>query len=87
MRDKGRPRQGVSLRGLAERQHGVVSVRQLVGLIGFSRSKISREVAAGRLHRLGQGVYAVGHARLSNEGWCMAAVLASGPRALLSHYS
>jgi hypothetical protein len=44
-------------------------------------------VGAGRLHRLYQGVYAVGHTRLSQQGWCLAAVLASGPQALLSHYS
>jgi len=29
----------------------------------------------------------VGHTNLSLKGWCLAAVLASGPRALLSHYS
>jgi len=32
-------------------------------------------------------VYAVGHTRISTEGKCLAAVLASGPEALLSHYS
>lgn len=44
-------------------------------------------MAAGRLHRLYQGVYAVGHTNLSLEGRCLAAVLASGPCSLLSHYS
>jgi predicted transcriptional regulator of viral defense system len=39
------------------------------------------------LHRLYQGVYAVGHTDLSLHGRCLAAVLASGPSALLSHYS
>ena len=42
---------------------------------------------AGRLHRLHHGVYAVGHTNLSLEGRCLAGVLASGPGALLSHYS
>lgn len=42
---------------------------------------------AGRLHRLHQGVFAVGHTNLSLEGRCLAAVLASGPNSLLSHYS
>jgi very-short-patch-repair endonuclease len=41
----------------------------------------------GRLHRLHQGVFAVGHTNISLEGRCLAAVLASGPRSLLSHYS
>jgi hypothetical protein len=44
-------------------------------------------VAAGRLHRLHRGVYAVGHRRISPYGHCLAAVLACGPRALLSHGS
>ncbi len=34
------------------------------------------------LHR---GVYAVGHRRLRREGFWLAAVLAAGPGALLSH--
>jgi very-short-patch-repair endonuclease len=46
-----------------------------------------RSAEAGRLHRLDQGVYAVGHTNLSLQGRCLAAVLASGPNALLSHYS
>jgi hypothetical protein len=44
-------------------------------------------VGAGRLHRLHHGVYAVGHTNLSLQGRCLAGVLASGPQALLSHYS
>ncbi|HEY3435231.1 MAG TPA: type IV toxin-antitoxin system AbiEi family antitoxin domain-containing protein, partial [Solirubrobacterales bacterium] len=47
---------------LAERQHGVVSIRQLTGPLGCSRSAVYRAVDAGRLHRLHPGVYAVGHA-------------------------
>lgn len=43
--------------------------------------------AAGHLHRLHQGVYAVGHTNIPLQGYCLAGVLASGPRALLSHYS
>jgi very-short-patch-repair endonuclease len=42
---------------------------------------------AGRLHRLHPGVYAVGHRLIPKEGWWMAAVLASGPDAVLSHHS
>jgi hypothetical protein len=72
---------------MAKRQHGVVSIRQLIGPLGYSRRSVSRAVAAGRLRPLHQGVFAVGHAAISSEGWCLAAVLACGPRSLLSHYS
>lgn len=76
-----------ALASLAERQHGVVSIRQLTGPLGYSRSAIKRAVGAGRLHPLYTGVYAVGHTDLSLHGQCLAAVLACGPRSLLSHYS
>jgi very-short-patch-repair endonuclease len=72
---------------MAKRQHGVVSVRQLKGPLGYSESAIGRAVAAGRLHRLHRGVYAVGHTDISWHGRCLAAVLACGPKALLSHRS
>lgn len=76
-----------ALAELARRQHGVVSIRQLTGPLGYSRNAVSRAVQGGRLHRLYQGVYAVGHTRLSLHGRCLAAVLACGPDALLSHLS
>jgi len=44
-------------------------------------------VGHGRLHPLYAGVYRVGHSLLHQEGRWMAAVLASGPDAVLSHYS
>lgn len=78
---------GWSLAALAARQHGVVSIRQLRSRLGYSQDSVERLVAAGRLHRLYHGVYAVGHTNLSLRGQCLAAVLACGPRALLSHYS
>lgn len=43
-------------------------------------------VAAGRLHRIHVGVYAVGHEKLSLRGRWMAAVLAFGPDSVLSHW-
>jgi len=46
---------------------------------------LKSRVASGQLLRLHRGVYAVGHARLRREGWWMAAVLAAGSGALLSH--
>jgi hypothetical protein len=48
---------------------------------------IHRRILAGRLHRVHRGVYAVGHANLSIEGRWMAAVLACGEGAALSHRS
>jgi hypothetical protein len=48
---------------------------------------IDHAVAIGRLHRVFRGVYAVGHPRLSNRGRLMAAVLACGEGALISHRS
>jgi putative AbiEi antitoxin of type IV toxin-antitoxin system len=72
---------------LARRQHGVVSLAQLTSELGYSRSAVTRAAAAGRLHRLYRGVYAVGHTGLSLHGRCLAAVFSGGPQALLSHHS
>lgn len=71
---------------LAARQHGVVAARQLKAL-GLARQTIADRIATGRLHRVHRGVYAVGHPVLSAHGRWMAAVLACGPRAALSHRS
>lgn len=48
---------------------------------------IQRRVETGSLLRLHRGVYAVGHAQLRREGRWLAAVLAVGPGAVLSHRS
>ena len=69
---------------LAERQHGIVSRQQLLEL-GLGEDAIDGRIRRGRLHRLHSGVYAVGHSVISKEGRWMAAVLASGPGAVLSH--
>lgn len=92
MRSKWQPQDGEvgfhdALAALADRQHGVVSIRQLEARLGYSHSAISRATASGRIHRLYTGVYAVGHTNLSPHGQCLAAVLGCGPGALLSHYS
>jgi very-short-patch-repair endonuclease len=71
---------------LAQRQHGVVTRRQLRAL-GLSDSAVGRRLAAGSLHGLHRGVYAVGHPVLGIRGRYMAAVLACGPAAALSHAS
>jgi very-short-patch-repair endonuclease len=62
-------------------------VRQLTGPPGYSRAAVHRAVKAGRLHQVYRGVFAVGHMKLSLHAQCLAAVLASGPNALLSHVS
>jgi predicted transcriptional regulator of viral defense system len=76
----------VRIRDLAERQHGVISLPQLQCL-GLSARAVRDRVAAGRLTRIHRGVYAVGHGRLTLRGHWMAAVLAYGPKAVLSHRS
>jgi very-short-patch-repair endonuclease len=72
--------------GIAGNQHGVVTRAQLVER-GVSTSSISDRIAARRLHLIHRGVYAVGHATLSEQGRWMAAVLAWGGNAVLSHTS
>lgn len=72
--------------GLVEAQYGVVARRQLLGL-GMSTDAIKHRLKAGRLHRLHAGVYAVGHRAIRQEGTWMAAVLAGGEGAVLSHRS
>jgi hypothetical protein len=69
---------------LARRQHGVVAKRQLIAL-GIGPGAIKHRLSVGRLHRVHRGVYALGHPALSADGNRMAAVLACGPDALLSH--
>jgi very-short-patch-repair endonuclease len=71
---------------LAGRQHGVVSVAQLAA-VGLTADAIRRRAESGRLHRVHRGVYAVGHRDVSPEGRWMAAVLALGEGAALSHRS
>jgi putative AbiEi antitoxin of type IV toxin-antitoxin system len=87
MRRKATQRTHQPLANLANRQHGVVSIRQLTGSLGYSESAVNRAARAGRLHRLHRGVYAVGHRRISRQGECLAAVLAAGTGSLLSHNS
>ncbi len=76
----------VALADLAARQHGVVTLAQLQAL-GFGAGAIKYRVRLGRLHLLHSGVYAVGHRPPSPLATAMAAVLACGPDAVLSHRS
>src|SRR4051794_39640094 len=82
MREEGRDLgPDAAIAELAARQHSVVGRAQLLAA-GLRSSAIGRRVAAGRLHPLHRGVYAVGHLVLSH--W-MAATLATG--GVLSHRS
>ena len=76
----------VAVAEIAARQHGVASITQLYES-GVDKSAISRRLKSGRLHRIHHGVYAVGHRGLSLPGRFMAAVLACGDGAVLSHTS
>jgi very-short-patch-repair endonuclease len=76
----------VAAADLAARQHGVVARAQLLAL-GLDAGAITYRVKARRLHPVHRGVYAVGHRPPSPLARAMAAVLACGPDALLSHRS
>lgn len=71
---------------LAENQHGIVTRRQLLAL-GFTTDAIAHRIAKGRLHPIWRGVYAVGWPQMTPERRWMAAVLACGEGAVLSHRS
>lgn len=70
---------------LAGRQHGRVAGRQLRAL-GLGRRAIQERTRNGRLHRVYRDVYAVGHVVETLRARWMAAVLACGDDAVLSHY-
>lgn len=69
---------------LAARQHGVVARWQLLEA-GLTPKMMRTRLGSGALLPLHTGVYAVGHRQLRREGHWLAAVLAVGPDAVLSH--
>lgn len=75
-----------AIAALADRQHGIVTRDQLAAL-GLGRGAIDHRLKCGRLHLIHRGVFAVGHNVLSREARWLAAVLAVGPGAALSHHS
>lgn len=79
-------RRDVEIADIAYRQHGLVTLDQLRG-VGMSESAVCGRVVAGRLHRVHDGVFAVGHLVRTEEARMLAAVLACGPEAVLSHRS
>lgn len=70
----------------AAKQHGVLTRAQLLE-VGLNANAISYRLRIGRLHRLHHNVYAPGHAAPAPLPRSMAAVLACGSGALLSHRS
>ena len=71
---------------IAARQHGVITRRQLEDR-GLGSKAITIRVRKGQLNRIHRGVYAVGDRGPSWHGRWMAAVLACGEGAVLSHGS
>jgi very-short-patch-repair endonuclease len=71
---------------VAARQYGLITARQLARC-GVNEGAIQYRVQQGTLHRVHRGIYAVGHPSLTSHGRWLAAVLASGPGAALSHRS
>lgn len=83
---RGEVRADRRLTALAASQHGVVTRAQLVRL-GMSDGAISARTSAGWLLRVYRGVFALGGHRLSQNAHFLAAVVALGSRAVLSHRS
>jgi very-short-patch-repair endonuclease len=71
---------------LASKQHGLVARRQLLAL-GIGRGAIDGRILRKRLHPVYHGVYALTPAPLERLARWMAAVLAAGEGAVLSHWS
>jgi len=71
---------------IGERQHGIVTLDQL-RRVGLSPSAVRSRVEEGSLYRVHEGVYAIGQPPMTREAQLMAAVLACGEGAVLSHRS
>jgi predicted transcriptional regulator of viral defense system len=72
------------LRDLARDQHGVLTLGQIEAA-GLSPRAVRDRAASGRLRRVHAGIYAL--ERLDDRGRWMAAALACGAGAVLSHRS
>lgn len=91
MPNENGPRSGqrpmvVSIRELAERQHGMVSRSQLLD-IGLTDRQVTGRVRNERFITVRRGVYSLGHRQVGQKGTWMSAVLSCGPGAVLSHRS
>jgi very-short-patch-repair endonuclease len=77
--------QSAAVRGIAGEQAAIVSRAQLLGA-GVSRGRIDRALHGATLHRIHSGIYAtVAPELLTEEGRLVAALLAAGDGAFLSH--
>ena len=74
------------LDALAKRQHGLVTRAQVTGC-GWSEASLYRMERAGRLERVRLGVYRLCGVPVTWRSTALAAVLAAGPDAVLSHRS
>lgn len=80
------PPESLSLARIGARQHGLLTTDQLAAL-GLSRWAIARRVRDGRLRRADLGVYALCGSPRTWDQVALAACLAHGPAAALSHGS
>jgi len=69
---------------LAAESESVLDLDDLRGC-GFSQWAVQRRARQGRLHRIHEGVYAVGHPNISTKGRFVAATKACKPFGALSH--
>lgn len=76
----------LTIAALAAKQHGIVTRKQLL-VLGLSHGSIVARTGGGYLHPVHRGVYAVGHVALTVRARWLAAVLACGSGAALSHRS
>jgi predicted transcriptional regulator of viral defense system len=83
---QARRRLGLLISEIGERQHGIVTLKQL-RQVGLSPSAVRSRVEEGSLYRVHEGVYAIGQPPMTREAQLMAAVLACGEGAVLSHRS
>jgi very-short-patch-repair endonuclease len=81
-----RPGRDSLIATLASTQYGVVSRAQLLAA-GIGPGAIATRLKRHQLHPLHRGVYAVGHTALVPLARELAAILACGPGAVLSHRS
>jgi very-short-patch-repair endonuclease len=74
------------LSAVAARQYGVITRSQVLAA-GIGDTGLEERIRTGRLLRLHRGVFALGHRELRRQGHWLAAVMACGPGAVLSHAS
>jgi very-short-patch-repair endonuclease len=71
---------------VAERQHGVIALEQLLA-IGLTEDEVRHRIRTGWLRPVHRRVFAVAYEPLTPEGGCWAGLLAVGNDAVLSHVS